>query len=65
MLSMLIYAMSNYDIFEVVKNISMGNDASYSLWEKILVQLIFTIDVFLFTMMFIVVFVYAIRGIYF
>ena len=65
MLSMLIYAMSNYDIFEVVKNISMGNDASYSLWEKILVQLIFTIDVFLFTVMFIVVFVYAIRGIYF
>ena len=65
MLSILIYAMSNYDIFEVVKNISMGNDASYSLWEKILVQLIFTIDVFLFTVMFIVVFVYAIRGIYF
>ncbi len=65
MLSMLIYAMSNYDIFEVVKNISMGNDASYSLWEKILVQLIFTIDVFLFTVLFIVVFVYAIRGIYF
>ncbi len=65
MLSMLIYAMSNYDIFEVVKNISMGNDASYSLWEKILVQLIFTIDVFLFTVMFIVVFVYAIRGMYF
>lgn len=65
MLSMLIYAMSNYDIFEVVKNISMGNDASYSLWEKILVQLIFTIDVFLFTVMFIVVFVYAVRGMYF
>lgn len=65
MLSMLIYAMSNYDIFEAVKNISMGNDASYSLWEKILVQLIFTIDVFLFTVLFIVVFVYAIRGIYF
>ena len=65
MLSILIYTMSNYDIFEVVKNISMGNDASYSLWEKILVQLIFTIDVFLFTVMFIVVFVYAIRGIYF
>jgi len=65
MLSMLIYTMSNYDIFEVVKNISIGNDVSYSLWEKLFVQLVFAIDVFLFTVMFIIVFVYAIRGIYF
>ena len=62
MISLLIYLVTDYDIFEVVKNISIGNDASYSLWEKILVQLVFTLDVFLFTVMFIVVFVFAIRS---
>ena len=65
MISLLIYLVTEYDIFEVVKNISIGNDASYSLWEKLFVQLIFTLDVFLFTAMFIVVFIFAIRGIYF
>ena len=65
MISLLIYLVTEYDIFEVVKNISIGNDASYSLWEKLLVQLVFTLDVFLFTAMFIVVFIFAIRGIYF
>lgn len=65
MISLLIYLVTEYDIFEVVKNISSGNDVGYSLWEKLFVQLIFTLDVFLFTMMFIVVFVFAIRGIYF
>ena len=64
MISLLIYLVTDYDIFEVVKNISIGNDASYSLWEKILVQLVFTLDVFLFTVMFIVVFVFAIRSYY-
>ena len=64
MISLLIYLMTNYDIFEVVKNISIGNDVGYSLWEKILVQLVFTLDVFLFTVMFIVVFVFAIRSFY-
>ena len=64
MISLLIYLVTDYDIFEVVKNISIGNDASYSLWEKILVQLVFTLDVFLFTAMFIVVFVFAIRSFY-
>jgi len=64
MISLLIYLMTNYDIFEAVKNISIGNDNGYSLWEKILVQLIFTLDVFLFTVMFIVVFVFAIRSFY-
>ena len=62
MISLLIYLMTDYDIFEVVKNISIGNDVGYSLWEKILVQLVFTLDVFLFTVMFIVVFVFAIRS---
>ena len=57
--------MTEYDIFEVVKNISIGNDVGYSLWEKFFVQLVFTLDVFLFTAMFIVVFIFAIRGIYF
>lgn len=65
MISLLIYLVTEYDIFEVVKNISIGNDVGYSLWEKLFVQLIFTLDVFLFTAMFIVVFVFAIRGIYF
>ena len=65
MISLLIYLVTEYDIFEVVKNISIGNDASYSLWEKLFVQLVFTLDVFLFTAMFIVVFIFAIRGIYF
>ncbi len=64
MISLLIYLVTDYDIFEVVKNISIGNDASYSLWEKILVQLVFTLDVFLFTVMFIVVFIFAIRSFY-
>jgi len=65
MISLLIYLVTEYDIFEVVKNISIGNDVGYSLWEKLFVQLIFTLDVFLFTAMFIVVFIFAIRGIYF
>ena len=64
MISLLIYLVTEYDIFEVVKNISIGNDASYSLWEKLLVQLVFTLDVFLFTAMFIVVFIFAIRSFY-
>ena len=64
MISLLIYLVSDYDIFEVVKNISIGNDASYSLWEKLLVQLIFTLDVFLFNAMFIIVFIFAIRSFY-
>ena len=64
MISLLIYLVSDYDIFEVVKNISIGNDASYSLWEKLLVQLIFTLDVFLFNAMFIIVFIFAIRRFY-
>ena len=65
MISLLIYLVTEYDIFEVVKNISIGNDVGYSLWEKLFVQLVFTLDVFLFTAMFIVVFIFAIRGIYF
>ena len=64
MISLLIYLATNYDIFEVVKNISIGNDVGYSLWEKIFVQLVFTLDVFLFTVMFIIVFVFAIRSFY-
>tara|TARA_B100000131_G_C18063283_1_gene591435 strand:- start:454 stop:651 length:198 start_codon:yes stop_codon:yes gene_type:complete len=64
MISLLIYLVTEYDIFEVVKNISIGNDAGYSLWEKLFVQLIFTLDVFLFTAMFIVVFIFAIRSFY-
>ena len=65
MISLLIYLVTDYDIFEVVKNISIGNDVGYSLWEKLFVQLIFTIDVFLFTALFAVVFVFAIRSMYF
>lgn len=64
MISLLIYLVTDYDIFEVVKNISIGNDVGYSLWEKLFVQLIFTLDVFLFTVMFIVVFIFAIRSFY-
>ena len=64
MISLLIYLVSDYDIFEVVKNVSIGNDASYSLWEKLFVQLIFAIDVFLFTLMFIVIFIFTIRSLY-
>ena len=64
MISLLIYLATNYDIFEVVKNISIGNDVGYSLWEKLFVQLVFTLDVFLFTVMFIIVFIYAIRSFY-
>ena len=64
MISLLIYLATDYDIFEVVKNISIGNDVGYSLWEKLFVQLIFTLDVFLFTVMFIVVFIFAIRSFY-
>ena len=62
MISLLIYLVTDYDIFEVVKNISIGNDVGYSLWEKLFVQLIFTLDVFLFTAMFIVDFIFAIRS---
>lgn len=65
MISLLIYLVTEYDIFEVVKNISIGNDVGYSLWEKLFVQLIFTLDVFLFTVLFAVVFVFAIRSMYF
>tara|TARA_B100001063_G_scaffold217219_1_gene219512 strand:+ start:1582 stop:1779 length:198 start_codon:yes stop_codon:yes gene_type:complete len=65
MISLLIYLVTEYDIFEVVKNISSGNDAGYSLWEKLLVQLIFTLDVFLFTALFAVVFIYTVRSVYF
>ena len=64
MISLLIYLVTEYDIFEVVKNISIGNDVGYSLWEKLFVQLIFTLDVFLFTVMFIIVFIFAIRSVY-
>ena len=64
MISLLIYLVTDYDIFEVVKNISSGHANGYSLWEKLFVQLIFTIDVFLFTAMFIVVFIFAIRSLY-
>ena len=64
MISLLIYIVSDYDIFEVVKNISSGDTNGYSLWEKILVQLIFTLDVFLFTATLIVAFVFAIRSFY-
>tara|TARA_A200000159_G_scaffold147935_1_gene155341 strand:- start:445 stop:642 length:198 start_codon:yes stop_codon:yes gene_type:complete len=64
MISLLIYLVTEYDIFEVVKNISSGNDVGYSLWEKLLVQLIFTLDVFLFTALFAVVFIYTIRSVY-
>ena len=65
MISLLIYLVTEYDIFEVVKNISSGNDVGYLLWEKLLVQLIFTLDVFLFTALFAVVFVYTVRSVYF
>ncbi len=65
MISLLIYLVTEYDIFEVVKNISSGNDVGYSLWEKLLVQLIFTLDVFLFTALFAVVFIYTVRSVYF
>ena len=64
MISLLIYLVTEYDIFEVVKNISSGNVNGYSLWEKLFVQLIFTLDVFLFTVMFIIVFIFAIRSVY-
>ena len=65
MISLLIYLVTEYDIFEVVKNISSGNDVGYLLWEKLLVQLIFTLDVFLFTALFAVVFIYTVRSVYF
>ena len=64
MISLLIYLVTDYDIFEVVKNISSGDTNGYSLWEKLLVQLIFTLDVFLFTAMLIVAFVFAIMSFY-
>ena len=64
MISLLIYLVTEYDIFEVVKNISSGDARGYSLWEKLFVQLVFTLDVFLFTAMFIVVFIFAIRSFY-
>ena len=64
MISLLIYLVTEYDIFEVVKNISSGDARGYSLWEKLFVQLVFTLDVFLFTAMFIVVFIFTIRSFY-
>lgn len=64
MISLLIYLVSDYDIFEVVKNISSGDTRGYSLWEKLFVQLIFTLDVFLFSVMLIAAFVFAIRSFY-
>ena len=64
MISLLIYLVTEYDIFEVVKNISAGDVNGYSLWEKLFVQLVFTLDVFLFTALFAVVFIFAIRSFY-
>jgi len=64
MISLLIYLLSDYDIFEVVKNISVGSDASYSLLEKLCVQLVFALDVFLFTALFAVIFVLTVRSLY-
>ena len=64
MISLLIYLVTDYDIFEVVKNISSGDVNGYSLWEKLFVQLIFTLDVFLFTATLIVAFIFAIRSFY-
>ena len=64
MISLLIYLVTDYDIFEVVKNISSGDTNGYSLWEKLFVQLIFTLDVFLFAATLIVAFVFAIRSLY-
>ena len=64
MISLLIYLVTEYDIFEVVKNISSGDVNGYSLWEKLFVQLVFTLDVFLFTALFAVVFIFTIRSFY-
>lgn len=62
MISLLIYIVSDYDIFEVVKDISSSRVKSYSIWERMLVQLVFTLDVFCFTVMFASFFIYAIRS---
>tara|TARA_B100000925_G_scaffold80194_1_gene56890 strand:- start:1259 stop:1456 length:198 start_codon:yes stop_codon:yes gene_type:complete len=62
MISILIYLLTDYDIFEVVKNISTGRVEDYPLWERILVQISFTLDVFMFTVLFIAAFFYAIGG---
>ena len=64
MISLLIYLVSDYDIFEVVKNISSGDTKGYSLWEKLFVQIVFTLDVFLFSALFAVVFILTIRSFY-
>lgn len=64
MISLLIYLVTDYDIFEVVKNISAGDAKGYSLWEKLFVQLVFTLDVFLFAAMFAVVFIFTVRSLY-
>ncbi len=60
MISILIYLLTDYDIFETVKNISAGRVEVYPLWERALVQIAFTLDVFVFTIMFIAAFLYAI-----
>ena len=62
MISILIYLLTDYDIFEVVKNISLGRTDVYPLWERVFVQLAFTFDVFVFTVLFIAAFFYAIGG---
>ena len=63
MISLLIYMVTGYDIFEVVKNISSGHDKKHSLREKIFVQIVFTFDVFIFTALFAGTFIYTIRSI--
>ena len=64
MISLLIYLVTEYDIFEVIKNISSGDVNGYSLWEKLFVQLVFTLDVFLFAALFAVVFIFTVRSFY-
>jgi len=59
MISLLVYFLTNYDIFETVKNISSGRDKDYPLWEKVLVQIAFTFDVFIFVAMFLATFIYS------
>lgn len=62
MISILIYLLTDYDIFEVVKNISSGRTEVYPFWERALVQVAFTFDVFVFTVLFISAFFYAVGG---
>lgn len=62
MISLLVYFLSDYDIFETVKNISSGRDKDYPFWEKALVQLAFTFDVFIFVAMFLATFIYSFGG---